>query len=271
MKISEFTAFFNKEYRDRPDGAFLASIQSAFVKKIQEHFGGRKPDHMFYADDCFVVYRNLGFLRDACFAGALQEANVDHVMLGRVWRLWVVAWSLRLRWETAGSVVDFGTYNGKAFEAAIRYCHKTMSARRGSTGGIFAFDLFDNPPDEARKADHGAGLFDAVQHRLGDQCGAVVVRGELPNSLREVPVGDVTWAQIDLNSASADLSVFQEIFPNLVDGAVVIFDDYGFSRYQDTQAALDRYANARGGSILELPTGQGLYIHKRKKRSEAGV
>jgi O-methyltransferase len=262
MRVSEFTAFFNKEYRDQPDGPFLAAIQSAFLKKIAEHSGGSKPEHMFYADDCFVVYRNLGFLKDDCFATALQEANVDQVMLGRVWRLWVVAWSLRLRWDTLGAVVDFGTYNGKAFETAVRYCQKKSVLSRGSRGEVLAFDLFENPPIEARKSDHGPKLFNSVRQRLGDLCGAIVVRGELPGSLHGVTISDVTWAQIDLNSANADASVFREIFPKLVDGAVVIFDDYGFSRYRDTQNALDSYLSAKGGVILELPTGQGLYIHR---------
>jgi O-methyltransferase len=259
--LREFTAFFNKQYRDAADGSFLLALQNAFLKTLRSGYsGGTLPEHVFYADDCFVVYRNLGFLKDATFQRSLVSAGVDQVMLGRVWRLWVLAWSAHSRWHTPGAFVDCGTYNGCALEVALNYSTQRLGAREGS---IFACDIFDFPPEEARKVDHGPTLHELVARRLspyGDTC---VVKGELPNSLNEFDISEITWCQIDLNSAEADGATFEYLMASLADGAMVIFDDYGFSRYHATQRRVDDIVGGLNGRILELPTGQGLYVHRR--------
>jgi O-methyltransferase len=260
MKLREFTAFFNKQYRDQPDGSFLHNLQQAFLEKLLDINQGKSlPEHVFYADDCFVVYRNLGFLKDEDFQLALRKAKVDKVIMGRVWRLWLLAWSMHSRWKTEGSFVDCGTYNGCALEVGLNYCVQKLGARDGA---IFACDLFENPPNEARKVEHGPHLHETVEQRIAHCGDTIVVKGALPGSLDNQALGNITWCQIDLNSAAADADTFRALLSKLTDGAMVIFDDYGFSRYSDTQKELDIIANALGNRILELPTGQGLYIHK---------
>lgn len=258
--MREFTAFFNKQYRDQPDGAFLYRLQQAFLKKLLELRQGKSlPDHIFYADDCFVVYRNLGFLKDNDFQEALVASNVDQIIMARIWRLWVLAWSMQSRWSTQGTILDCGTYNGLALEVCLRYCVRKSGTRGNS---IVACDVFENPPEEARKSDHGPNLHETVARRLAGFGETYVVKGLLPDSLRQQQLERITWCQIDLNSAAADTDTFSYLLDKFVDGAIVVFDDYGFSRYNDTQKALDEITKKLGNRVLELPTGQGLYIHK---------
>lgn len=262
MRLQETRAFLNKQYQDASDGSFLKKIQYAFLAKLSDFYrdkNGALPDHIFYADDCFVLYRNLGFLKDEGFISAVYESNLDKVMLARIWRIWLVCWSLSLGWTRRGAFLDCGTYNGKAIEVAIRYCQKKFGDPGGS---LFAYDLFEDPPDEARKKEHGPHLYLEVSKRLGDLCGATVVKGRLPSSLNLGELTEVAWAQVDLNSAEADLATFQAIFPRLQEGAVIIFDDYGFSRYHETQVLIDEFLEQFGGRVLELPTGQGIYFHR---------
>jgi|LauGreDrversion4_2_1035121.scaffolds.fasta_scaffold22596_4 O-methyltransferase len=260
-KLEELTAFFNKQYRDQRDGQFLQGLQTAFLHKLKEYYGGRLPDHIFFADDCFVVYRNLGFLSDEFFINSVLEANPDPVLLGRIWRLWILAWSMSSRWLVPGGIfVDCGTYNGQAFEIAIRYSKKRFGHIDHQ---LFAFDIFDQPPDEARKVDHGPELYSRVSERLGRVGNCVTVQGMLPGVI-EWPgeKTEISWCQIDLNSAEADISTFEKLLPMLMPGAMVIFDDYGFSRYSSTQTGIDALTQSYGSAVLELPTGQGLYIHR---------
>lgn len=260
MKMREFNAFFNKQYRDQPDGEYLLALQKLFVKKLVEVGGGAAmPEHVFYADDCFVVYRNLGFLRDAGFRGALEASGVDSVLMGRIWRIWVLVWSMRSRWGTSGAILDCGTYNGRALEVAIRYCEDVSGHR---VDPIYACDMFEDPPSEARKAEHGPQLFEQVALRFATLNNAHVIKGALPQSLEHIDIPAVTWCQIDLNSATADAETFNALHDKLVDGAIVIFDDYGFSRYSETQERIDYICSRIGNAVLELPTGQGLYIHR---------
>jgi hypothetical protein len=258
--MREFTAFFNKQYRDAQDGPFLLKVQQALLQVLREHYPKKTlPEHIFLADDCFVVYRNLGFMTDEYFQRALVDSNVDPVILGRIWRLWTLCWAMHSRWNTEGCMVDCGTYNGVALEVALRYSlYKKGLWHRD----IIACDIFDFPPDEARKADHGPDLHRAVTSRLSSVGEVKVLKGRLPDLLTTTSLPSITWCQIDLNSAQADGETFAYILPKLTNGAIVIFDDYGFSRYADTQKRLDSILEANGGRILELPTGQGLYVHR---------
>ncbi len=127
---------------------------------------------------------------------------------------------------------------------------------------VIAADIFDDPPIEARKIEHGPGLHEKVCSRLAGLCDFEVIKGILPSSLIGKVPSNVSWAHIDLNDAEADASTFQAILPKLTKGAHVIFDDYGFSRYSDTKELIDRViSKERLNPVVELPTGQGFYIH----------
>jgi hypothetical protein len=259
--LREFTAFFNKQYRDSQDGPFLLKAKTALLQLLRENYAQKSlPSHMFFADDCFVVFRNLGFMNDEYFQLALATAKVDQVLLARIWRVWTLCWSMHLRWSTKGCMIDCGTYNGVTLEVALRYSSSKLGSRGDS---ILACDLFDDPPDEARKADHGPHLHQAVATRLAPLGSVKVLKGRLPDSLIAAQLTPVTWCHIDLNSADADGETFKYILPKLTDGATVVFDDYGSSRYAETQKRLDSIAELTGSRILELPTGQGLYIHQK--------
>lgn len=256
--VRETQAFFNKEYQDREDGPFLKSLQTAFISQMLKTYSGALPDHIHYADDCFVAYRNLGFLSDENFARACLQSGFDHVLYGRIWRVWVVTCTMLSAWKNSGIIADFGTYNGKVLSAAIRYCAALLGPRAAE---IYAYDLFENPPTEAKKLEHGPKLFEEVCCRLSPLGDIRVVKGELPNSIKQNSSDKIAWAQIDLNSAHADLETFRTIYPLLIKGAVVIFDDYGFVRYTETQRLVDDFLSVDNRRVLELPTGQGMYIH----------
>jgi O-methyltransferase len=256
-KLRPLTAFFNKQYQDCEDGAFLKKLQTIFLSKLRDYYGKNLPDHIFFADDCFVAYRNLGFLNDPHFIEAVSKSNLDSVLMGRIWRIWFLAWSMSIQWRSEGLSLDCGTYNGSALKVAIAYSQKLYGE---SESTIFAIDLFDDPPRESRKTEHGPQLEEQTRLKLSEYKNVRVFRGSLPLILNELNLSSVKWCQIDLNSAQADAETFIYLQDYLAPGAHVIFDDYGFSRYKGTQELLDRVLTRTNERIFELPTGQGLYI-----------
>jgi O-methyltransferase len=255
--LKPLTAFFNKDYKERQDGSFFLKLQKSILEVLTR--AGDPPAHTFYADDCMVIFRNLGFLTDSDFERAFEQSSPDATHYARLWRIWILSWSLRQRWGSAGLVVDCGTYNGAAIHVALKYA---VNCKSFGANKVFLFDLFDNPPIESKKSDHGPNLYATVKRRFDWYPGVSVVQGELPKALDYIADQNITWCHIDLNSEIADCGVFERIYPNLNNGAIVIFDDYGFSRYKKTQLALDGFLKKNSNSrILELPTGQGLYIH----------
>jgi hypothetical protein len=150
-----------------------------------------------------------------------------------------------------GAIVDIGTYDGRALEVALRYAEPR--------GLVMAYDLFDSPPKESRKRDHGPDLYEKVKERLKPWKAAVHM-GDVTQLTWTFPER-IAFAQIDLNCAEAEAKVFPAVYARLVPGAVVVFDDYGFARYRESALAHQAFVQGKE-QVLELPTGQGLLIKR---------
>lgn len=259
------TAFWNKDYFTRQACKYLHQLFTKWAQEIseiqkQQGIDFQVESGFYFSDDFMCGLRNLGFLEDPIFIRAVGPRKNDKVLMARIWRLWFTSWSLAQCWKKGGDILDCGTYNGKAFYTSCKYA-ALLKGDFNRDGNIIAADLFENPPREAQKADHGPGLESSVRQMfLTTFPDTKVIKGYLPNSLDSVTINQISWCQIDLNSAEHDVSTFKYIFDKLQAGAHVIFDDYGFSRYKNTQKMLDNFLDADNSRIFELPTGQGLWI-----------
>ena len=265
MKLQPITAFWNKQYYSSDYGKKLLAIMNEFtvkIKRLNNQINSEK-GQIFHSDDCITVFRNLGFLEDPVFIRAVGPRANDKVLMGRLWRLWITSWSLYSCWELDGDVLDLGTYNGKAFFTSLKYSILKSDNKPKKNGKIILADLFEDPPKEAKKSDHGPELHGEVINMFQNLCpDAIVVKGFLPDSIKNYNLQDVSWCQLDLNKAEADLECLKFVYPLLNKGAHVIFDDYGASRYSKTQQMIDEFMTDKPERILELPTMQGLLIKK---------
>ncbi len=87
--------------------------------------------------------------------------------------------------------------------------------------------------------------------------------GYIPDSFNQEPKPpeSIVYLHIDLNSAKSTLSVLNFFFPNLVNGGIIIFDDYGDSSWSDTKNIVDEFFSDKNGILSKLPTGQAIYFH----------
>jgi hypothetical protein len=67
---------------------------------------------------------------------------------------------------------------------------------------------------------------------------------------------------MDLNSPGAEVNTLRKLWPRIVAGGFIIFDDYGWKVFAKQKEEEDRFAAEKGLSILELPTGQGLLVKR---------
>ena len=84
--------------------------------------------------------------------------------------------------------------------------------------------------------------------------------GYIPESLDESAPSAVSYLHIDLNAARPTEQALDWFWPRLVSGSVVLFDDYGSTRYAETKDVVDAFFAGRSGSLLPLPTGQAMYF-----------
>ena len=258
-RMKPFFALFNKMYRepsfDQKGGlqAFTASL-----KALSEALEANRPGgHAFLADDTLVWFRNLGFLEDDDFVRACAPHASDQIIRARIWRVYTLCWAARSCLGLPGDYVDIGCYDGKTVEIMARYVGFAAQER-----SWYLYDVFDAPPEEARKSGHGPQLQAQVETRMRGLGRFRVIRGLVPASFELGLPRDIAFVQLDLNVAAAEIACLERIYDRIVAGGLLVLDDYGFSRYRDTHEVEKRFFAQRGASVLELPTGQGLVLKR---------
>lgn len=86
-------------------------------------------------------------------------------------------------------------------------------------------------------------------------------QGYIPESLNVLPIPDsIIYMHIDLNSAIPTLAGLEFFYPRLIKGGVILFDDYGWSGYEETKETVDNFFANKPGILMKLPTGQAIYF-----------
>lgn len=233
---------------------FTRSIESAMniVEANKPHSGA------LLCDDMFVWFRNLGFLSDSKFIDSMGEYAFDRGLCARIWRIYTLCWAANSCLGLDGDYLDIGCYDGRTVEIIEKYC----DFRDVESKKYFLYDIFDNPPSESKKAGHGPSLYSHVSNKFKHFGNFEVIKGAVPDSFANRLPKLIAFAQIDLNSAEADLGAFEAIYDRLAVGAIVVFDDFGFNRYSETYQALSAFVISKSQMIWESPTMQGIFIKR---------
>ncbi len=253
-------ALINKEYNRPPFD--VVETRKRFAATMQESstiLGANQPGTGAAAvDDMVVWFRNLGFLEHPDFIRAFEPYRDDGTLRARIWRIYMLCWAAKSCLRLNGDFMDVGCYDGRTVEVMERYCD--FRATTGKTWWLY--DMFENPPDEARKVSHGPQLFDKVRQTFEPFGNFRVIKGAVPGSFEQGLPERVAFAQLDLNVAAPELAALEIIYERMVPGGIIVFDDFGFRRYRESHDAEQAFLQARGDLVWESPTGQGLFIKR---------
>lgn len=258
--IKPMFALINKEYGKPPFNTPDGRQQfTGLMHGVTQMLGANRPDSGAVAvDDMVVWFRNAGFLQQDDFISAFAPYAEDPTLRARIWRIYMLCWAAKSCLRVEGDFMDVGCYDGRTVEVMQRYCDFGKVA--GKTWWLY--DLFENPPDEARKAGHGPELFGRVQAAFAPFGNFRVIKGAVPGSFAQGLPERVAFAQLDLNMAAPELAALEIIHERMTPGGMIVFDDFGFRRYRDSHDAELAFLRARGDVIWESPTGQGLFIKR---------
>ena len=104
-------------------------------------------------------------------------------------------------------------------------------------------------------------LYEECVKRFAPYPNIRVIQGSVPEILKAGAPEKVAFLHLDMNSADAEDGALRFFYDRLAPGAMVVFDDYGWRAYREQKLVADEFMEEVGGQIMELPTGQGLYIH----------
>lgn len=216
----------------------------------------------FAGDMLIALAKNMGFMDDAQFVGAVEAQQPNAQEASLLWRLHVLCWCGRNALRLAGDFVECGVYRG--FMTAVM-AHYLEFAKQGRRWHLY--DTFEGIPAEQLDPGHenppsyrDPGLHRFVVERFAAYPNIEVHRGRVPDVLADTAPSQIALLHLDMNSSKAETGALEHLYDRLVPGAYVVLDDYGWFIYRDQKMAEDAFFASRGVSVLELPTGQGLVV-----------
>jgi len=225
-----------------------------------------RPTYVFEADGMATAHYSP-FLEDSAFAHIHEEMAAEWFVglnADTRWRMWLLTRLARQCRDLPGNYAEFGVYRAG--------CAYMMLATAGlpTARQLFLFDTFSGIPDDlltdAERAEGlGGALTDTsveyVSGRLLHWEGQItIIEGDVLNTLAGTETGELAFVHMDLNAAKPTRAALDYVYPRLLGGAIVVFDDYGWKGLEAQRVVVEQFLADKTEDVIALPTGQGMLI-----------
>lgn len=221
--------------------------------------------YTYYADGLATRHYSP-FLADPVFNGLYNRMAAqwyerpDDVR----WRMWILTRCARQCAALNGSFVEFGVYRaGCAFMIL-----STTNLRQDQR--LYLFDTFSGIPATnltEKEIRHGlAGRLSNTSSAYVKQYlkhwsdHTVIVEGDVFETLPKTETGSIAFCHMDLNASEPTQRALEYLYPRLVPGGMVVFDDYGSAGYSDQRTILEAFFADKPEQLIALPTQQALVV-----------
>jgi len=236
----------------------LKQASELFTKMYTLYGCNRKDSHSFFADNLWTCAKTLGFLKEPKFVEVANKISQDNeVMRGIIWRTHTLCWAAKNALHLEGDFVELGTYRGDTASFIYDYVELAQTNKK-----FYLYDIFEPHNTSHAMPHHSAELYNTVCSRFQNCPNVKVVKGEVPLTLHEQSPEKISFMHIDLNNADAEMGALELLFDRVVPGGMIVFDDYGWTAYQEQYKREYAFMLERGYRILEMPTGQGLVVKR---------
>jgi O-methyltransferase len=201
----------------------------------------------FWGDRLLTLDKTAAFRNDPAFRRAIADANSSTGANqyaspdGITWRFNTLIWAARQALTVPGDFVECGVFEGDMSWVVTEMVDLAAAKRR--------FHLFDT----------FAGFSAKYSSRFATKPYVVIRKGVVPDSLADAPEV-IAYLHLDMNSPGPERAALEILYERLSPGGVIVFDDYGWMPFRKQKESADEFINARGHTIVELPTGQGLAV-----------
>lgn len=222
------------------------------------------PGPLTYNQDGLATQHNCDFITDQRFQDAYQagKATGSWGQNDVHWRTYVGCWAANQAVSLVGDFVECGVNRGGMAMTVMRYINFKSLDRK-----FYLLDTFCGlsakyiAPEERRLGINPGGYeecFEFVKETFQGFPNVEIIRGTIPDTLPMVKTDKVAYLHIDMNCVKPEIAAAEYFWDKLVSGAVIILDDYGWSKHIVQKRAFDQFAQKHGTLVLPLPTGQGL-------------
>ena len=196
------------------------------------------------------------WLRDKPFNDILQSVRCSSlVSADRFHVLWTLARQASL---LSGDFVECGVYKGGTARLLAE-----IIANSGNSKRLHLFDTFAGMPRTGGMDIHQQGDFSdtslgKVKNFVGHDDYVQFYPGLIPDTFAGLDHIRIAFAHVDVDIFQSVMDCCTFIYPRLIDGAFMIFDDYGFPTCPGARQAVDTFFDDKLEQPLVLPTGQAV-------------
>ncbi len=219
-----------------------------------------------YLQDGLATVHHCRFMVDERFARAYHAGMATGSWRERDihWRVHVACWAAAHAARLPGDWIECGVYRGGLAMAVTEYTRlEQLDATFylvDSFGGLVA----DCISDEERRLGRRPGGYEdcsaEVIAAFARYPNVRVIRGIVPEILPHIDAEAVAYLSLDMNCTLPEVAAAEYFWERMVPGGIILLDDYAYRGFEPQGAAFDAFAAARGVSLLNLPTGQGIIV-----------
>lgn len=175
----------------------------------------------------------------------------------------VIKWAFQQTLDLSGEIWEAGVYQGGTARLLA-----SLAAKEATPSKIRLFDSFEGLPKTSEGIDtHHQGDFSnteatSVKAFVGFDAIVKFHTGWIPDTFLGLEQSTIRLAHVDLDLYKPILDSLGFIYPRLVRGGVIIFDDYGIISCPGARKAVDEFFVGKQETILILPSCQALVIKK---------
>jgi O-methyltransferase len=174
-------------------------------------------------------------------------------------RAYVLWKTLEQSLHFSGDVIECGVFRGGTALLEAHVIHDGSGDRT-----LHLFDSFQGMPqstsgvDRIQEGDFSTTSFDDVSRLFGGFTFVRIHKGFIPQTFEGLIIDRIAWAHIDVDIYQSVRDCINYVYPRLVPGGTMIFDDYGFPCCAGARRAVDEAFADLPEAPLCLPTGQCL-------------
>ncbi len=103
---------------------------------------------------------------------------------------------------------------------------------------------------------------DVLRANLSSFPAATILRGWIPSRFAEVADRRFCFVHIDVDLYQPTLDAVSFFYQRMVEGGIILFDDYGCVDCPGATAAIDRMMTGKPEKIIDVPTGQAFVVKR---------
>ena len=252
--------------------SFSRSIRNLFRKiKIIARGNYFVTNDKSYVDDDLAANHIFDFLHDEKFINSYNEGKkTGAVKTGDIhYRAYFACYFSKYASKLDGDFVECGVGKGILSKTIVTYLNFEKINKF-----FYLFDTYEGIPLKQGKNHAERGMmnflntihfqgnyYDKVCKTFSNYSNVKIIKGMIPDSLRNISINKVSYLSMDMNNAFAEMEAIKFFWDKIVNYGIVLLDDYAtHDGFKEQKISWDKFAKDKNIEILTLPTGQGLII-----------